>query len=297
MDVTAFERRDGMDTSMQQTAERLNDYAVYNSSGEKIGSVDAVWVDDATERPEFISVKTGWIFGQDHVVPIETAQIADANHTIRIPYSSDQVKNGPSFSIDSDLSPSDEQQIYDYYGLKRSTARTPTGYAAGTAGEPATPRTQSGAQGGTMRDPSANRQASTKPSERTELEMPQVEEELKVGKRAAQAGEVRLHKVVRTEHKEIPVDLRREEVHVERTPASGTTRAPGDAFREEEVRVPVMEEEPVVGKEARVTGEVRVKKDVGTERRTVGGDVRKTDVEIEDESGRTTKGKPNKRTP
>ncbi|HEX5421546.1 MAG TPA: PRC and DUF2382 domain-containing protein [Gammaproteobacteria bacterium] len=274
---------DTSNTSMPRAAGRLYDYAVCSSSGDRIGLVDAVWVDDATDRPEFISVKTGWIFGQDHIVPIETARIADADQTIRIPYSSDQVKSGPSFSIDADLSPSDEQQIYTYYGLKRSTARSPTGYGAGTAG-----------QAGSVAGRAAAGKAGAMPSESDEVAVPKVEEELNVGKRAVQAGEVRLHKVVRTEHKEVPVDLRREEVHVERAPASGTTRVPGDAFEEKDITIPVMEEEPVVSKEARVTEEVRVKKDAGTERRTVGGEVRKTDVEIDEEGNVDTEGKPKK---
>lgn len=300
-------------TSATESARRLYEYAVLSSSGDKIGSVDGVWVDDATNRPEFISVRTGWVFDRDHVVPIETARVADGDHTIEVPYSSDQVKNGPSFSVDAPLSQGDEQQIYDYYGLKRSTARSPTGYAAGADGETrsasgrtaaatAARRTASDraasertASDRTAAGRSTAGQRDTIPSEPSELEVPQVAEELEVGKRAVQAGEVRLHKVVRTEHEEVPVELRREEVRVERTPASGAETVPGDAFEEKEVTIPIMEERPVVTKEARVTGEVRVKKDVDTEHRKVGGDVRKTDVEIDKQGAIDTEAKPSNR--
>ena len=63
-------------------------------------------------------------------------------------------------------------------------------------------------------------------------------------------------------------------------PGSGQD-APDTAFQEQEINVPVTREEAVVGKEARVAGEVRVGKDVETEQRTVGGEVRKEDVEVE----------------
>jgi uncharacterized protein (TIGR02271 family) len=271
----------------------LYEYEVLSSSGDKIGSVDGVWVDDATSRLEFISVKTGWAFGKDHVVPIASARGADEDHTIEVPYSAEQVKNGPSFAVEAPLSQSDEDQIYGYYGLKRSTAESPSGYASGAEAETRVGTGRSGtaagrtAPGRSDAERSAARTsaspAGTIPSDRTELEIPQVSEELEVGKRAVQAGEVRLHKVVRIEHEEVPVELRREEVRVERTPASGGKAVPGDAFEEQDVTIPVMEERPVVSKEARVTGEVRVKKDVDTEQRKVGGDVRKTDVEIDKE--------------
>src|SRR5437016_7394465 len=91
--------------------------------------------------------------------------------------------------------------------------------------------------------------------------------------------------VVRTEQVAVPVELRREEVHVERVPASGT-EVPADAFQERDIEVTTMREEPVVSKEAQVTGEVRVDKSAQTETRTVGGEVRKEDVEV-DEGGET----------
>ena len=81
------------------------------------------------------------------------------------------------------------------------------------------------------------------------------------------------------------MELPREEVHVERVPASGA-EVPGDAFQERDIEVTAMREEPVVSKEAQVTGEVRVDKSAQTETRTVGGEVRKEDVEV-DEGGET----------
>ena len=79
----------------------------------------------------------------------------------------------------------------------------------------------------------------------------------------------------------VPVELRREEVHVERVPASGT-EVPADAFQERDIEVTTMREEPVVSKEAHVTGAVHIGKTAETERRTVGGEVRREDVEVDE---------------
>jgi uncharacterized protein (TIGR02271 family) len=253
-----------MDTGTTQTTARLYGYDVIDSAGNKAGSVDGVWVDDATNKPEFVSAKTGWLFGKSHIIPIEQATIDDGSQTIQVPYASDQIKDGPSFSTDAELSPDDENQIYDYYGLQRSTAQSPTGYAAG-GGPSTTVQTMSPGATATGQD---------------QIDVPLSEEELQVGKREVEAGRVRLRKVVRTEQEQVPVELRREDVEIERVPASGQD-VPSTAFEEQEIDVPVTREEPVISKEARVTGKVQVGKDVETEQRTVGGEVRKEDVEID----------------
>jgi uncharacterized protein (TIGR02271 family) len=109
------------------------------------------------------------------------------------------------------------------------------------------------------------------------------EEELKVGKREVVAGGVRLRKIIRTETVNQPVTLQREEVVIERVPASETGGAAERAFEAGEMYVPLRREEPVVEKQARVREEVHVRKDARTEQQTVSGQVRREDVEIERE--------------
>jgi uncharacterized protein (TIGR02271 family) len=116
-------------------------------------------------------------------------------------------------------------------------------------------------------------------------EMPLSEEEVKVGKRTVRAGEVNLQKKVSTEQVNVPVELKREDVVIERVPAHETEPAGKEPFQEERVEVPLSREEPVVEKETRVTGGVRVRKTEGTERETIQESVRREDVEI-DESGK-----------
>jgi uncharacterized protein (TIGR02271 family) len=109
------------------------------------------------------------------------------------------------------------------------------------------------------------------------------EESVQVGKREVEAGGVRLRKVVRTEVVNQPVTLEREELVVERVPASGKPASGG--FDEQEIYVPLRREEAVVDKNTRVREEVRVGKRTETERQTVSETVRREDIEIDKQGG------------
>jgi uncharacterized protein (TIGR02271 family) len=119
------------------------------------------------------------------------------------------------------------------------------------------------------------------------IEVPLSKEEVKVGKRTVGAGEVKLHKTVTTEQVNVPVELKREDIVVERVPAHeiGTGK---EAFQEEVIKVPLSREEPVVEKEVHVTGGVRVRKTEGVDKETIRETVRREEVDV-DESGKTTR--------
>ena len=107
------------------------------------------------------------------------------------------------------------------------------------------------------------------------------EEKLLVGKREVSAGEVQLRKTVRTEQVNVPVELRREDVTIERVAATEARAVnAADAFKEEVIDVTLTREEAVVQKEAHVTGAVRLKKTAATETQQVSETVRKEDVEV-----------------
>lgn len=108
------------------------------------------------------------------------------------------------------------------------------------------------------------------------------EEELHARKVPVEKGEVKVRKEVVTEHKTIDVPVTREEVVIERRPASGRASS-ADLRPGEEVRIPVKEEQVRVEKEAVVKEEVRVGKRQVTETEHVAGDVKKEKVKIETE--------------
>jgi stress response protein YsnF len=118
-----------------------------------------------------------------------------------------------------------------------------------------------------------------------------VEEELRVGKEQTTGGK-RLVSSVSEREVEKPVTLREEEVEVERR-REDRRLSPGDAgraFQEETVEVTATSERPVVSKEARVTGEVALRKQTGEREEVVRDTLRRKDVEVE-----TVKEQPKKR--
>lgn len=121
--------------------------------------------------------------------------------------------------------------------------------------------------------------------------IPVVEEELRVGKRDVDQGGVKVKShVVETPVTE-DVSLKQERVSVERRPVNRPLSANERAFQDRTIEVEQRGQEAVVSKEARVTEEVVVNKDVRERNQKVSDTVRRTEVEVEDE--RTKRGTAN----
>jgi sporulation protein YlmC with PRC-barrel domain len=103
---------------------------VYGSDGDKIGSVDEIYVDDQTSQPEWFSLGTG-IFGtRTRLVPVESATFTDDG--VRVPFTKDRVKEAPDVDIDEGyLDEGAETQLYEYYGLRRGGMSSTSGMPAG----------------------------------------------------------------------------------------------------------------------------------------------------------------------
>jgi uncharacterized protein (TIGR02271 family) len=152
---------------------------------------------------------------------------------------------------------------------------------------------------GTATSGAATTRAAAAPQARRETRegetaIPVVEEELHVGKRQVQSGGVRVYQHVTERPVEKDVTLREEEVRVERRPVNqpadaASTRA---AFKEGTIEVTETDEVPVVSKEARVTEEVAIRKDVNERTEKVRDTVRKTDVDVEKVEGQARPGQP-----
>ena len=110
------------------------------------------------------------------------------------------------------------------------------------------------------------------------------EERLRTRKENVQTGEVALRKETTVEHKTMEVPVRKEEVVIERRPASGAASS-ADLKEGEEIRIPVKEEKARASKETVVTEEVNVSKRKRQDTQTVSGDVRKERLKVEEKGG------------
>jgi photosynthetic reaction center H subunit len=123
-------------------------------------------------------------------------------------------------------------------------------------------------------------------TDRDEARITRAEEELAIGKRRVQAGEVNVEKQVETEHISEPVSVRREEVTVERRPIEEGRTAANATIGEDEIRVPVTEEEVIVEKRPVVKEEIVIRKHAVEDTKEVEADVRKERVEVDDNTTR-----------
>lgn len=106
------------------------------------------------------------------------------------------------------------------------------------------------------------------------------EEKLDIHKEPVETGEVRVRKEVHTEHKTIDVPVTREEVVVERHPTSGRAASTSELGKNQEIRVPVHEEQVKVDKRTVVGEEVTVGKQVLHDTKRVEEDIRKEHIDM-----------------
>ncbi|MDQ2830160.1 MAG: YsnF/AvaK domain-containing protein [Chloroflexota bacterium] len=240
---------------------------VTDMAGEKIGTIQAY-----DPQGGYITVQKGFLFHKDLYIPVSAVQNTDADGNVQLSLYKDDLQG----------------DRYD---------NPPTGGTGGMVND------DSYAQTETMTDTTtttrarqtmpAPRQAQATTRADDTINVPVYEEELTVGKRQEQIGDVRLHKEVVTEQESIPVTLRHEEVTVERVPFTGQANQADvkNAFQNQDIDVPVMGEEAVVGKQLHETEEVRLHKQATDEQRQVSDTVRKERVVVEgvDETGNANK--------
>lgn len=152
---------------------------VIGQDGEKIGTVDEVYVDDGTGVPQFALVKSGLFGIRRRFVPIHAA--TDAGGRLEVPYTKDMVDEAPPLESDGHLSKAEEDELHRHYGIHSS----------------------------------ATQAESRRPGEqhrRADGAMTRSGEELQVGTREREVGRVRLRKYVETESVTATVPVKKEAI-------------------------------------------------------------------------------------
>jgi len=103
------------------------DEEVVDNNGNKIGTLHSVWTDQ-TGHIAFLGVKTGWLFGKNHVVPSNLAEIDRQNRRVRLPLDEDAIKEAPALDADCNISEEKQREIHDYYRnrIGSGAGRVPT---------------------------------------------------------------------------------------------------------------------------------------------------------------------------
>lgn len=125
--------------------------------------------------------------------------------------------------------------------------------------------------------------AKNKTVDKGAMKIPVIEEELQIGKRTVEQGGARVRSRIIEKPVEETVRLRKEHVVVNRRPVDrAATASDFSNFKEGEMEITERAEQPVVSKQARVTEEVAIGKNVEEREKTVSDTVRRTEVDVEE---------------
>ncbi len=276
--------------------DRFAGYEVYDQAGSKIGKVDDLFVDE-NDNPEYVGVKMGFLGMSSTLIPWEAVSSTDDEaRAITVATDKETAKNGPAFDDDREITPEFEQQVYSYYGLQSASGSESSGSYGSYYSEESTDAGTVGpgmSMGDTetgefrehaVTDEGMNQSRGDDLEDEDELRVQRTEEELRAGTREREAGSLNVRKRVRTDREQIEVPTRHEEVTVERVPVEG--EASETEIGDDEVSIPLTEEEVVVEKRPVAKEEVRIRKDVVEDTEVVEEDVRREEVDVEDNSER-----------
>ncbi|SDS68672.1 conserved domain-containing protein [Friedmanniella luteola] len=250
---------------------------VYGPDGDKIGKAGRVFVDDQTGRPKWVSLETGLFGAHDTYVPVDGATFDGDRLTV--PYAKGQVKGAPALGGGDHLSPEDEATLDRYY---RGQGAAGTAAAGGGLED----RDQRGEVDRDRRDDRGDVGDRVGDGHQGggDDAMTVSEEQLAVSTRSVATERVRLRKRVVTEEVTLTVTLRKEQLTVEREPI-GEDEVAGHVgstdFAGGDQEIVLYEEVPVVQTVVRPVERIRLGTEVTTEQRTVGGEVRKERVEVD----------------
>ena len=271
-----------------------------DSEGSKIGSIEEIYLDADTNEPEWALVNTGLFGSKSTFVPLQ--QAAREGDAVGVPCDKATIKDAPQIDTDGELSQQDEAELYRHYGLEYSETRSGSGLPEGAAGG-TTVRDFGETTGTTGQDfDTTGRVGSDTDAERgeprsdvserqTDDAMTLSEEQLEVDTRQRETGRARLKKYIVSDQVQETVPVRREEARVEREPITDANidqATSGPELTESEHEVVLREEEPVVEKRVVPKERVRLDKETTTEEREISEEVRREEVDVDDDAGRRT---------
>jgi hypothetical protein len=100
-------------------AENIRDWrthSVVDVAGDKIGELEAVYFDTATDQPSFGTVRIG-IVGRHKLTFVPLAGAVVSPDYVKVRYDKKKVKGAPAIDMDGELRAADEEPLFRYYEL------------------------------------------------------------------------------------------------------------------------------------------------------------------------------------
>ncbi len=262
---------------MFENVDRIVGATAYDNSGDKIGSVDQVYIDDETQDPKFALVNTGLFGLRSSFVPLDGASMDGDD--LRVDFSKDRVKDAPNLDPEGHLEPEQEQELFAYYGYGDSHRGDTT---TGRHDERTDDRTTDARTG----DATTRRTGDDADRVSGGDAMTRSEEELDIDTSRREVGRARLRKHVVTDQVTKTVPVQREEVRLEREPITDDNvedATKGPDLTEDEHEVILHEEEVDVEKRTVPKERIRLDKEVHTEQQEVSEDVAREEIDVVDD--------------
>jgi uncharacterized protein (TIGR02271 family) len=259
---------------------------VISADGRKIGEVEDLIVDTGAMKVRYLDVEVDKDYraGDDDrriLIPVGQARLhEDEDHVHVNALSSTDVRTFPAYSGRFDRTY--EDSVNRHFGTGAAAAGSSDYYSGSTFDDESFYSTRRGRGGGrASTSRGADDEGSVARDAGSRDRMMLSEEELDVGK-VRHTGEVRVGKHVDTEHVSKDVPVTRETASVERRPIDPSeARDARPRISDDEVRVPLTEEEAVVEKRAVPKEEIIVKKHQTQETQRVEADLRKERADID----------------
>ncbi|TNM67643.1 PRC-barrel domain containing protein [Streptomyces sp. NP160] len=93
---------------------------VVDEAGDKIGKLESIYVDTASDEPAFATVTVGVMSKKLVFVPIDDAVVGPGY--VKVAYPKNRVKDAPSIETDGELRAEQEGDVFAHYGLTYTAA-------------------------------------------------------------------------------------------------------------------------------------------------------------------------------
>ena len=104
-----------MDLPHIDTALGWRGRTVHDEAGERIGTLEQLYLDAEDDRPAWAGVRTGLLGLRESFVPLAGAR--EDGDALVVPYAKDHVRDAPSVDPDAALDPDEEAALRRHYGL------------------------------------------------------------------------------------------------------------------------------------------------------------------------------------
>ena len=86
-----------------------------DADGDKIGTIEDIFLDRQTGEPAWAAVKTGLFGLKQTLVPIHDAELTEDNE-VRVTVQKENVKDAPRIDAEGELTPEEERTLWEHYG-------------------------------------------------------------------------------------------------------------------------------------------------------------------------------------